>query len=147
MFSGALEKTNFLWQKERCRVVDTRDYFSCFLWGGEKARKKGKLNPHMLSLLKGPESKPETKLYIRNWQPLGALSSQPSLPEESPSEIIQPRFRKGLYLRGRGGNASPWARETKEELGMVTSEYQLGEVPPNPVHIHEEAKKPPRPVV
>lgn len=30
---------------------------------------------------------------------------------------------------------------------MVPSEYQLGEVPPNPVHIHEEAKKPARPVV
>lgn len=29
--------------------------------GEKKARKKGKLNPHVLSLLKGPDSKPETK--------------------------------------------------------------------------------------
>lgn len=41
---------------------------------------------------------------------------------------------------GRGGDASPWARETKEKLGMDTSVYQLNAMPPNSVHIHAEAK-------
>lgn len=144
LFSGALEKTNFLWQKERCRAVDTRDYFSCFLWGGgEKARKKGKLNPHVLSLLKGPESKPETKLYLRSWQPLGALSSQPARrSEKSPPERIQPQ----LGSTYGGGEAMPHPEPGKQRrnwewLLLNTSSAR------SPIHIHKEAKKPARPVV
>lgn len=36
--------------------------------GGEKkARKKGKLNPHVLNLLKGPDSKLEMQLGLQSW--------------------------------------------------------------------------------
>lgn len=78
-------KTNFLWQRERCRAVDTADYFSCSLMrrgagGGEKrARKRGKLNPHVLSLLKGPDSKPEMKLRLQFWLLAGLFPASPSL--------------------------------------------------------------------
>lgn len=78
-------KTNFLWQRERCRAVDTADYFSCSLTrvGGEKkARKKGKLNPHVLSLLKGPDSKPETKPRLQFWLPVGLLPASLGLTEQ-----------------------------------------------------------------
>lgn len=79
-------KTNFLWQRERCRAVDKADYFSCSLTrggGGEKkARKKGKLNPHVLSLLKGPDSKPETKPRLQCWLPVGLLPASPGLTEQ-----------------------------------------------------------------
>lgn len=35
-------KTNFLWQMEQCRAVDTADYFSCSFtgWEGGKKRKQ-----------------------------------------------------------------------------------------------------------
>ena len=92
-------KTNFLWQKEGCRAVDTADYFSCFLTRREgaekKARKKGKLNPHVLSLLKGPNSKPETKLWSppvlaarrASFQPAPASWSPASPPERIRSYV------------------------------------------------------------
>lgn len=74
-------KTNFLWQREWCRAVDTADYFSCSLMGGgeKRARKRGKLNPHVLSLLKGPDSKPETKLRLQFWLLAGPFPASPRL--------------------------------------------------------------------
>lgn len=47
----------------------------------KKARKKGKLNPHVLSLLKGPESKPEKKLQLQSWLPAGLFPASPGLTE------------------------------------------------------------------
>lgn len=87
--------------------------------GGDKARKKGKLNPHVLSLLEGPDSKPEMKLYLRSWRPPPRGPFQPACPQEArnltrENPTDRPQFHKGLCLRGKGSHASPWAGETKE---------------------------------
>lgn len=58
--------------------------------GGEKkARKKGKLNPHVLNLLKGPDSKLEMQLGLQSW--LSGSSRAPSLlpgSQAAPAEKI-----------------------------------------------------------
>lgn len=102
-------KTNFLWQRERCHAVDTADYFSCSLirrgWGGgeKRARKRGKLNPHVLSLLKGPDSKPEMKLRLQFWLLAGLLPASPSLRARRPHRgEFDPMFHKALCVRGWG---------------------------------------------
>lgn len=114
--------------------------------GRRQEKKKGKLNPHLLSLLKGPGSKPEMKLHpcqklaaSDGWGDNGA--SQPACPKKKgvPPERIGPRFPEGLCIKGSGGDAAPWAEETKR-LGMATSVQHLGGmIPPSSVHVHAEA--------
>lgn len=141
--SLGLWKRQIFFGRRNSVALSTREtIFLVSFGGGRESKKERKIKSTRVALTQRARVKTRDEAIPPKLAASGGPFSA-SLPEESPPERIQPQFRKELYLRGRGGNASPRARETKEELGIVTSEYQLGEIPPNPVHIHEEEKSQP----
>lgn len=126
LFSGALEKTNFLWQKEWCRAVDTKDYFSCSLWGGvrrKKARKKErKIKSTRVELAQRPRFKTRDETVPLSIA--GGLRGPfpASLPRRSearvPPERIRPQFHKGPCIgQGEGRRYLGLGRGNKGEIG------------------------------
>lgn len=99
-------KTNFLWQREWCRAVDTADYFSCSLMGGgrEKSKKEREIKSTRVKLAQraGFKTRDETTTPV-----LAArrpLSSQPQAhrARRPHRREFDPMFHKALYLRGKG---------------------------------------------
>lgn len=95
MLSGTQERQIFFGKRNSVALSTEQTIFLVPSQGGgggkeKEARKKGKLNPHVLSSLKGPELKPEMKLQLQFWLPAGLFpASQASQSKASPPERIR----------------------------------------------------------
>lgn len=83
MLSRTLERQIFFGKRNRVALSTQQTIFLVPSRGGrgnkeKKVRKKGKLNPHVLSLLKGTDSKTATQF----WLPVGLFPASPGLTEQ-----------------------------------------------------------------
>lgn len=127
-------KTNFLWQRERCRAVDTADYFSCFLARAEEGDRKEsekereiKSTRVKLAQRAGFKTRDETATPVLAAR--GPPSSQPGPHRARRPHRREPdlMFHKEISLRGKGHGSCLCCRESESRL-FAAKQTKMGVV-------------------